>query len=104
MGTRLIKKYRNLGYPQEDIQNLVTKFRTERHTLLGLLKEMRIEAGLRQVDMAEKLHVPQSMISKYEVGERRLDLLELRDICAALGISLVEFVQELEKRLGEGEK
>ena len=54
--------------------------------------------------MAEKLHVPQSMISKYEVGERRLDLLELRDICAALGISLVEFVQELEKRLGEGEK
>ena len=82
----------------------MTKIRTERHTLLGLLKEIRIEAGLRQVDLAEKLHVPQSMISKYEVGERRVDLLELRDICAALGISLVEFVQELEKRLGEGEE
>lgn len=81
----------------------MTKIRTEHHTLLGLLKEMRIEAGLRQVDLAEKLHVPQSMISKYEVGERRVDLLELRDICAALEISLVEFVQELEKRLGEGE-
>ena len=82
----------------------MTKIRTERHTLLGLLKEIRIEAGLRQVDLAEKLHVPQSMISKYEVGERRVDLLELRDICAALGISLVEFVRELEKRLGEGEE
>ena len=81
----------------------MTKIRTERHTLLELLKEIRIEAGLRQVDLAEKLHVPQSMISKYEVGERRVDLLELRDICAALGISLVEFVRELEKRLGEGE-
>ena len=82
----------------------MAKFRTERHTLLGLLKEMRLEAGLRQIDLAEKLHVPQSMISKYEVGERRLDLLELRDICAALGVSLVEFVRELEKRLGEGEE
>ena len=82
----------------------MTKFRTERHTLLGLLKEIRIEAGLRQVDLAAKLHVPQSMISKYEVGERRVDLLELRDICAALGISLVEFVRELEKRLGVGEE
>ena len=79
------------------------KFRTERHILLGLLKEIRVEAGLRQVDLAEKLDVPQSMISKYEVGERRVDLLELRDICAVLGISLVEFVRELEKRLGEGE-
>ncbi len=82
----------------------MTKIRTERHTLLGLLKEIRTEAGLRQVDLAEKLHVPQSMISKYEVGERRVDLLELRDICAALGIPLIEFVRELEKRLGEGEE
>ena len=82
----------------------MAKIRTERHTLLGLLKEMRLEAGLRQVDLAERLHVPQSMISKYEVGERRVDLLELRDICAALGVSLVEFVRELEKRLGEGEE
>ena len=78
----------------------MTKIRTERHTLLELLKEIRIEAGLRQVDLAGKLHVPQSMISKYEVGERRVDLLELRDICEATGISLVEFVRELEKRLG----
>lgn len=82
----------------------MTKFRTGRHTLLGLLKEIRVAAGVRQVDLAEKLRVPQSMISKYEVGERRLDLLELRDICAALGISLVEFVRELEQRLGDREE
>ena len=53
------------------------------------------------MDLAEKLNVPQSMISKYEVGERGVDLLELRDICAALEVPFIEFVQELEKRLAE---
>lgn len=80
----------------------VIKLGTKEHTiLLKLLKKARVEAGLRQVDLAEKLRVPQSMISKYEVGERRIDLLELRDICAALGISLSSFVQQLEQILSE---
>ena len=57
--------------------------------LLSLLKEVRVEAGFRQVDLARKLNVPQSRISKYELGERRIDLLELRDICAALGIPVI---------------
>ena len=43
--------------------------------------------------------VPQSLVSKIEVGERRLDLLELRAVCQALGLSLGEFVARLEKRL-----
>lgn len=60
-----------------------------------------MEAGFRQVDLAKKLRVPQSMISKYEVGERRIDLLELREICAALGVSLVEVVEELENLLSK---
>ena len=76
----------------------------EHKVLLDLLKEVRVNAGLRQVDLAEKLGVPQSLISKYEVGERRIDVLELREICAALELSLDQFVQLLEKRLGEGKK
>lgn len=80
----------------------VIKLGTEEHKiLLNLLKKTRVEAGLRQVDLAKKLRVPQSMISKYEVGERRIDLLEVRDVCSALGISLVEFVQQLETLLNE---
>jgi len=80
----------------------VTKLGTEEHKiLLKLLKKTRVEAGLRQIDLAKKLRVPQSMISKYEVGERRIDLLELRDICAALGISLAEFVEQLETLLSK---
>lgn len=81
-------------------QVTVTKLGTVEHKVfVVLLKEVRVNAGLRQVDLAEKLKLPQSMVSKYEVGERRVDLLELRDICAALGVSLFEFVQELEKRI-----
>ncbi|WP_334068215.1 helix-turn-helix domain-containing protein [Nereida ignava] len=68
-------------------------------TLFNLLKELRVNAGLRQVDLAKKLRVPQSMISKYEVGERRLDLLEVREICSVLEISLVDFIKQLETQL-----
>jgi ribosome-binding protein aMBF1 (putative translation factor) len=50
----------------------------------------RDKAGLTQVDVAKPLGVPQSVVSKYESGERRLDLLELSDVCAAMGVPLVE--------------
>jgi transcriptional regulator with XRE-family HTH domain len=73
----------------------------EHKILLKLLKKIRIEAGLRQVDLAKKLKAPQSMISKYEVGERRIDILELREICAVLGVSLVEVVEQLENLLSK---
>ena len=81
---------------------LVTSLGTREHkVLLTLLKKIRVEAGLRQVDLAKRLKVPQSMVSKYEVGERRLDLVELREICAALGVSLVKVIEQLEHLLKE---
>jgi transcriptional regulator with XRE-family HTH domain len=64
-----------------------------------LLRELRQEAGLRQQDVAELIDEPQSFVSKYESGERRLDVLELREVCEALGISLARFAGLLEKRL-----
>ncbi|OIO31934.1 MAG: hypothetical protein COS28_03255 [Nitrospirae bacterium CG02_land_8_20_14_3_00_44_33] len=45
--------------------------------VLGQLKTARVEAGLTQKDVAEKLGKPQSYISKCESGERRLDIVEL---------------------------
>ena len=66
----------------------------ERERLQALLRQLRIEAGLRQADLAQELGFPQTMVSKYELGERRLDLPELDLICGALGISLVEFVKK----------
>jgi transcriptional regulator with XRE-family HTH domain len=64
-----------------------------------LLRELRQQAALRQQDVAELIDEPQSFVSKYESGERRLDILELREVCQALGISLAQFVKTLEKRL-----
>ncbi|HXI40464.1 MAG TPA: helix-turn-helix transcriptional regulator [Bryobacteraceae bacterium] len=53
--------------------------------------------GLRQVDMALALGKPQAFVSYYESGARRLDLLELRQICRILQIPLLEFVSRFEK-------
>lgn len=71
----------------------------EQRVLLLLLRKLRTEAGLRQSDVAAKLRRPQSFVSKYESGERRLDILELRQLCPVLRISLAEFVKQLETRL-----
>ena len=65
--------------------------------LLGLLRSVREEAGLRQEDIAKRLGKPQSFVSKFESGERRLDILELREVCSVLGISLGDFVRKLER-------
>jgi transcriptional regulator with XRE-family HTH domain len=71
--------------------------RRNRKALLTLLREVRTEAELTQVEMARSLGVPQSFVSKYESGERRLDLLELQQVCQALGITLEAFVKRFEK-------
>lgn len=59
---------------------------------LALLREVRTEQGLRQKDVANRLGLPQSFVSKYESGERRLDLLELEQVCEACNTDLGEFV------------
>lgn len=69
---------------------------SETRRFLSLVRQMRIDAGLRQADLAEKLGEPQSFVSRYESGERRLDVLELRQICRVLGVSLADFIQRFE--------
>jgi transcriptional regulator with XRE-family HTH domain len=64
-----------------------------------LLRQMRTEAGLTQTEIAQRLGQPQSFVSKYESGERRLDVLELREVCAVVGVSLADFVRRLEQTL-----
>jgi len=65
---------------------------SKQQQLLRVLRDIREEAGLRQIDVAEPLGQPQSFVSKYESGERRLDLLELEAICDACGTDLPSFV------------
>lgn len=67
--------------------------------LLELLRELRDRQGVLQADLAGRLGVPQSYVSKSENGERRLDVLEVRKWCLALDVPFVEFSKELDKRL-----
>ena len=71
----------------------------EHKKLLEHLIQLRLNAGVTQVELSKKLKVHQSFVSKYETGERRLDLIELKQICTVLGISLKEFVDGFEKEL-----
>lgn len=46
--------------------------------IIERLKTARIDAGLAQQEVADKLDKPQSYISKIESGERRLDVAEIK--------------------------
>jgi len=74
-------------------------FTAQQKSLQALLRQIRLDADLRQSDLARRLRQPQSFVSKYESGERRLDVLELRQICQAIGLSLEAFIRRLEKAL-----
>ncbi|ATA56507.1 transcriptional regulator [Variovorax boronicumulans] len=55
--------------------------------LRRLLAQARADAGLTQLQVAERVRRPQSFVSKYENGERQLDVIEFVSICKAIGVS-----------------
>jgi transcriptional regulator with XRE-family HTH domain len=61
--------------------------------LIELLKRLRTDAGITQAELAARLRRPQTWVSKVEVGERRLDIEELRQICEALDVDLVGVIR-----------
>ena len=67
---------------------LKATFSPEYETLLSMLKQSRLDQDLSQVELAKRLGVHQSVVSKNERGERRMDVLELRDRPACGGCSL----------------
>jgi len=75
------------------------KWSKQEEILLKLLKQLRVDAGMTQRQPMVKLNRPQSYVSKYESGEKRLDILELKELCDACGVSLAEFTKKLEQEL-----
>lgn len=67
---------------------------------LKVFRQVRKRAGLTQVDLAARVGATQSFISKCERGERRIDVVELREFCRAFGLKLVDFVARFEQALG----
>ena len=79
-------------------------YTSEQAKLQLLLRRIRRDAGLTQEDLAAKLKRPQSFVSKYESGERRLDVLELREICSTMNVTLMDFVHKMERALRDSGK
>lgn len=59
------------------------------------LARARHEKGLTQADVAARLGKPQSFVSKYESGERRLDVIEFIEVCEALKIIPLQILEEI---------
>jgi transcriptional regulator with XRE-family HTH domain len=56
------------------------------------LKNIRLQADLTQIELSEVLGKPQSYVSKYEIGDRNLDFIEVINVCKACNINPEDFV------------
>jgi len=63
--------------------------------LIERLVAARKDAGMSQVALAAKLGKPQQFVSRYELGERRLDIVEFVDVARAVGIEPVQEIAEV---------
>lgn len=64
-----------------------------------MLVGVRESLGLTQIDIAVRLGKPQSFVSKYERGERRLDLPEAIEVLRAIDVDPLEFLAEYLQRI-----
>ena len=71
----------------------------EHAALVELLRDLRLENGLSQTEVASALSRPQTYLSAVEVGQRGVDLLQVRELCAVYGTTLPKFAVELERRI-----
>jgi transcriptional regulator with XRE-family HTH domain len=62
-----------------------------------MLMEARINLRLSQAEVALRLGKPQSFVSKYERGERRLDVVEFIHVCNALKLDPARQIRQLQK-------
>lgn len=69
--------------------------------LREVLREVRVAGRLNQAELAKQMGTYPSFVSKYESGERRLDVIEMRRVCAALGTNINRVLKELDRRLAE---
>ncbi|MDE0118835.1 MAG: helix-turn-helix transcriptional regulator [Bdellovibrionales bacterium] len=68
-------------------------------TFLKILKNIRLQKGLSQSDLANLLGVPQSFVSKYEGNERRLSFDEVWTIIQTLDFPPEKFIKIIIKEL-----
>lgn len=75
-----------------------------RKALQNALKAARLKSGMTQKNLSDLLGKPQSYVSKYESGERRVDFIEVLEICEALQWSLVQLTDTYHQDLADRER
>jgi transcriptional regulator with XRE-family HTH domain len=84
------------GKPLCRASRLSKTIHTERHRKLrAMLLAERKAAGLTQTIVATRLGRPPSYVAKYELGDRRLDILEYLDIATAIGFDPCKALRSL---------
>lgn len=71
----------------------------EYEQFLELLKQQRVDKGVSQVELSKRLGQTQQYVSRCEVGERRLDLIEFYQWCEALGVDAIAVFEDLRRVL-----
>jgi transcriptional regulator with XRE-family HTH domain len=79
-------------------------YTAEYKLMLDALRRVREVAGVTQAELAKRLGITQSALSKWERGERRMDIIEVRNYCLALEIDFLAFIKDIERHLVELEK
>ena len=67
--------------------------------LIQHLRSAREANGITQKQLADLLGCNQTIISKIETLERRIDIIELRTICQKINISFIDFIIKVERDL-----
>jgi ribosome-binding protein aMBF1 (putative translation factor) len=97
-------KYTVLGRPLTRAAMPKSIHRPEYDVLRSQLRKLREDAGVTQTELSMSLKRSQSFISDIERGVRRLDILELRDVCERLGTSFLAFVASFDEAVASTSK
>ena len=82
-----------LGFKASRMPNA---FHSEQYKIfIELLRKTRVDLGVSQAVLAQKLGFPQAFVSKCETGIRRVDVIELNAWLRALNVEFPEFVATL---------
>jgi transcriptional regulator with XRE-family HTH domain len=75
---------------------------TKRHKrLVEILVAARKQKGVRQAELARATGKTQTFVTRFEAGQRRIDVIELLALCEIIGIDAVKLIRELLQIEGE---
>ncbi len=77
-----------------------TVYAREYRLLLATLRRAREEKGINQAELARRLKLHQTAVSKFEIGDRLLDVVRLRAWCKALGVDFLTVLKDWDKQAG----